>query len=353
MRIAARRFDLQLAHRWAIASRTGPGGGGGVTHFPVAFLELRSPDGLLGIGEAAPSSRYGETVESCLHFFEQLDPARLSFADPAGSMAYVESLAPGEFTAKCAVNLALIDGAAQQATQPAHDWLGLPFHEDTHITSFSIGIAEPDVIREKVLQAAAYPVLKLKVGAATDRANLRALRDAAPTKPVRVDANEAWKTREHALRELEWLAADGHIEWVEQPMPASTAPADLAWLKQRSPLPLMADESYTHAGAAAQVAEGFHAVNVKLVKVGGLQRGLEALQAARAQGLKTMLGCMIESSLLITAAAHLAALTDALDIDGNLLITNDPYQGVSSIGGRISFRNAPRPTGLRVCPRTP
>jgi len=186
------------------------------------------------------------------------------------------------------------------------------------------------------------------VGSPHDRENLAALREAAPAKPVRVDGNEAWRSKEEALRQLEWLAADRHIQFVEQPMPATTPLADLVWLKQRSPLPVMADESYLCAADIGRCAEGFHAVNVKLVKAGGISAGYAALQAARRAGLKTMLGCMIESSILISAAAHLAELTDFLDLDGNLLITNDPYAGATAERGVVSFAKAAVPHGLRV-----
>jgi L-Ala-D/L-Glu epimerase / N-acetyl-D-glutamate racemase len=174
------------------------------------------------------------------------------------------------------------------------------------------------------------------------------LREVAPAKTVRVDANEGWKTKEQALEMIEWLAQDGHIEFVEQPMPAATPLKDWVWLKQRSPLPIFADESYHLAKDVAQAAECFHGVNVKLVKTGGVSAGYEALQAARKAGLKTMLGCMIESSILISTAASLAELCDYLDVDGNILITNDPYVGVKSEKGMLSFADAPEKYGLRV-----
>ncbi len=150
---------------------------------------------------------------------------------------------------------------------------------------------------------------------------------------------------------IQWLAQDGHIEFVEQPMPAAAPLKDWVWLKQRSPLPVFGDESYHHAGDAAQAAECFHGVNVKLVKTGGISGGFDALQAARKAGLKTMLGCMIETSILISAAAHLAELCDYLDLDGNILITDDPYLGVATNRGLLSFATAPEPYGLRVRPR--
>jgi L-alanine-DL-glutamate epimerase-like enolase superfamily enzyme len=224
----------------------------------------------------------------------------------------------------------------------------LGFRNDHHVTSFSIGIDTADVIKKKVLAAEKYPVLKLKVGAPNDKENMKALREAAPTKWVRVDANEGWKTKEHALEMIEWLAKDGHIQFIEQPMPATTDPKDLAWLKSRSPLPLFADEAYHTAADVAHCVDAYHGVNVKLCKTGGVSHGYTALKAARDAGLKTMIGCMIETSVLISAAAHLAELTDYLDIDGNLLTTNDPYVGVTAEKGILSFAHAPKKTGLRV-----
>jgi L-alanine-DL-glutamate epimerase-like enolase superfamily enzyme len=351
MKLNFRRFDLELAHRWAIASRLGPGGGGGTDFYKVVFVELLDENGVKGLGESAPSSRYVENTDSVVAFLERVDARKLSFEDVPGSMHYLDTLSERDFAPKCAVNIALLDGAARKAGKPIYDWLGLGFEESKHVTSFSIGIDKPDVILKKVLEAEPFPVLKLKVGSPDDRENLKALREAAPKKTVRVDANEAWKTKEEALRQLEALAEDPHIEFVEQPMPASNPIADFAWLKQRSPLPIMGDESYLSGSDAEKCAEGFHSVNVKLVKTGGISGAFDALQAARKAGLKTMIGCMIESSILISAAAHLAELTDYLDIDGSLLTRNDPYIGATAERGLISFAKARDPLGLRVTPK--
>jgi L-alanine-DL-glutamate epimerase-like enolase superfamily enzyme len=337
-----------LAHRWTIAHGLEPGGSGGTNVFKVVFVELTDADGVTGLGEAAPSSRYGETADEALAFIQKVPANRLSFADVAGSMAYLDSLAPGHLAAKGALNTALLDGAARRAGQPIYDWLNLGFTENKHLTSFSIGIDKPEMIRLKVREAESFPVLKLKVGSPDDARNLAALREVAPKKWIRVDANEAWKTKEQALERLEGLAADGHVQFVEQPMPAATPLKDLVWLKSRSPLQIMADESYHFAKDIRAVADWAHAVNVKLVKSGGVSAAYDALLAARKAGLQTMLGCMIESSVLITAAAHLAELTDYLDLDGNLLITNDPYRGVTAKNGMLSFADAPEKRGLRV-----
>jgi L-Ala-D/L-Glu epimerase len=334
------REQLRLANTWTIAR-------GSSDVVDVVIVQLEG-DGIVGIGEASPIARYHESVASVESFCGRVDVRQLSFADVAGSMGYLNTLSPDDMSAKCALNLALVDGAARQAREPVYDLFGLGFREQHHLTSFSIGIDRPQAIRNKVLAADAYPVLKLKVGVPNEKAILAALRAVAPTKPIRVDANEGWPTKEEALERIEWLARDGHIQFVEQPMPQTTSPRDLIWLKQRSPLPLLADESYHSARDAAHCAECFHGVNVKLVKTGGLSAGYEALTAARAVGLKTMIGCMIETSVLISAAAHLAELCDFLDLDGNLLTTNDPYAGVTARKGILSFQSAQEKVGLRV-----
>ncbi len=345
MKLTYRRVDLRLAHTWTIARTQGSK----VSRVIVA--ELTGADGTVGRGEAAPTARYQESLDTVEAFLQRVDARGLSFGDVEGSMRYLETVAPGNLSAKCALNIALLDGAGKKARQPIYDHLGLGFREQHHVTSFTIGIDTPEVIRKKVLEAAPYPVLKMKVGVEGDADNMRALREVAPAKPVRVDANEGWKTKEHALQMIEWLAGDGHIQYIEQPLPAAAPAKDWVWLKERSPLPIFADESYHLAGDASRAAECFHGVNVKLVKTGGISGGFEALRAARKMGLKTMIGCMIETSILISAAAHLAELCDYLDIDGNILITNDPYAGVTARQGILSFAAAPEPFGLRVAPR--
>jgi L-alanine-DL-glutamate epimerase-like enolase superfamily enzyme len=345
VKLSFRRVDLQLAHPWAIA-RSNP-----ATVCKTVVVELTGADGTVGLGEAAPSARYKESVDSVEAFLKQADPRGLSFNDVEGSMVYLDTLSSRDMAAKCALDLALLDGAAKRARQPVYDLLGLGFRENQHVTSFTIGLDKPEVIQQKVLEAEKYPVLKIKMGVADDKANLQALRAVAPAKPVRVDANEGWKTKEQALEMIQWLAQDGQVQYVEQPLPAATSVKDWAWLKQRSPLPIFGDESYHLAKDAAVAAECFHGVNVKLIKTGGISAGFEALQAARKAGLKTMLGCMIETSILISAGAHLAELCDYLDLDGNLLITNDPYAGVTAENGTLTFAGAVEKHGLRVRPK--
>ncbi|HWD21468.1 MAG TPA: dipeptide epimerase [Verrucomicrobiae bacterium] len=347
MKLDFRPFDLKLRHTWTISSGAKSGGGALV----AATVLVRLTDGgLTGLGEAPTTKRYAETPERIQEFLRRVDPAKLSLADVEGSMAYLQTLAPLSYSAVCGLNTALIDGAARAAGKAVCDYFGLGFTEKKHITSMTIGIDTPERVQEKTAEAAPYPALKLKVGVPQDRENIQALRRAAPAKRVRVDANEGWTTREEALEQIEWFAKDPNVEFIEQPMPAGTPAKDLAWLKSRSPLPIFGDESYHHASDAAHCAECYHGVNVKLVKTGGVSGAFAALQAAQKAGLQTMVGCMIESSILISAAAHLAELTNYLDVDGNLLITNDPYAGCTARNGMVSFAEAQEKTGLRVRP---
>lgn len=349
MRLTFRRFDLALRHPWAISTDLGQGGG--KSAYPVVFVELTDAQGHHGIGEGSPSSQYHESHETVAAFLGRVDADRLSFDDPAGSMAYLDSVAPGNFPAKCAVDLALLDGAAKAAGRPVCDLLGLGFTEGRHVTSFTIGLDTPEMMARKTAEAAAMPVLKMKLGSPRDRDNFAAVRGAAPGKPIRVDANAGWATKEEALRNILWLADDGKIEFVEQPMPPELPDADWAWLKERSPLPIFGDELYQSVADVDRCARCVHGVNVKLVKTGGILAAKAALESARERGLKTMLGCMIESSVLISAGAHLAELTDHLDLDGNLLITNDPYEGVRTGRGVMSFSGVGAVTGLRTTDR--
>ncbi len=348
MKLRHWRYDLALRHSWAIATDVREGAVTGKSAYPVVFVELTDAQGRTGIGEGSPSSQYQESHATVAEFLARVDPGRLSFDDIEGSMAYLQSVAPGRYPAKCALNLALLDGAAKAACRPVYDFLGLGFTEGRHVTSFTIGIDSPETMAAKTAEAiaAGMPMLKLKLGGPKDRENFAAVRGAAPQAALRVDANAAWKTPAEALRNIEWVAADGNVQFVEQPMPPQLPEADWAWLKERSPLPLIGDESYQSAADAESCAQRFHGVNVKLVKTGGITPGRTALEAARQHGLKTMLGCMIESSVLISAGAHLAELTDYLDLDGNILITNDPFVGVQTRQGIMNFGGTDVPVGL-------
>jgi len=189
-----------------------------------------------------------------------------------------------------------------------------------------------------VREAAAFPVLKIKVGLDTDEATIAAVRSVT-NKPLRVDANEGWKNKEEAVRKINWLEKQG-VEFVEQPMPAPML-EETRWVRSRVHIPLIADEACLHPSDIPKLANSFDGVSVKLMKCGGILEAHRMLQIAKSLGLKTMLGCMIESSIGVTAAAHLSPLVDYADLDGNLLIANDPYRGVRVANGKLILPEGP------------
>lgn len=300
----------------------------------------------VGHGEGAPIPRYHESAQSALAAVEALRPI-VEGADPLKFAALLDRLGrarPGEYAAKAAIDLALTDWVAQRLGVPLYRYLGLD-PDQAPPTSMSIGIDRPEMTKQKVREAADFPILKIKVGLDSDEATIAAVRQVSSQR-LRVDANEGWKDREEALRKLKWLAGQ-NVEFVEQPMAAERV-EDQRWLHERSPLPLFADEACLHAEAIPQLAGLYDGVVIKLDKCGGIFPALRMIHVARAHRLKILLGCMVSSSVTITAAAHLAPLVDYVDLDGNLLIGNDPFQGVTVEKGRLILPTRP---GLGLIPR--
>jgi len=254
----------------------------------------------------------------------------------AFAQAADEAAVAGQPAAAAAVDMALRDLAGKRLGAPLYELMGIDPRR-TPITSYTIGMDTPEIVERKVREAGEFEVLKVKMGTDDDRAVLEAVRDVTD-RPLRVDANEGW-TLDDALERLDWLASLG-VELVEQPLPASQLAATRE-LKRLSPLPLFADESLHVAADIPSLAEAFDGINIKLMKCGGIGEALRMIAVARAHGLKIMLGCMIESSLAITAAAVLSPLVDYTDLDGNLLIRDDPYRGVTVKGGRLVLPEGP------------
>ncbi|MCC7174263.1 MAG: dipeptide epimerase [Bryobacterales bacterium] len=297
-------------------------------------LHLRyTRDGVTGLGEGAPIVRYQEdaaggrrVVESLRPFLEAADPWRFSKL-----VREVAARVKGQYAAKAAIDIALMDWVTQRLGVPLYRYLGLD-PRDTPLTTFSIGIDTPEVTRQKVREAQAFPVLKIKVGLATDEETIAAVRSVTK-KPLRVDANEGWKDKEEAVRKINWLESQG-VELVEQPMPAGMI-EEARWVRSRVHIPVIADEACLHPADIPRLAEAFDGVNIKLMKCGGIQEALRMIEMAKSLNMKTMLGCMIESSIGVTAAAHLSPLVDYADLDGNLLVANDPYAGVTVKAGKL------------------
>jgi L-alanine-DL-glutamate epimerase-like enolase superfamily enzyme len=290
-------------------------------------------DGVVGHGEGAPIIRYKETAESARRAAESIRDF-LASANPwqfEKVMAEVFQRIEGEYAAKAAIDIALMDWIGQRLGVPLYKYFGLD-PADAPLTTFSIGIDTPEATRRKVREAEAFPILKVKVGLDTDEATIEAVRSVT-RKPLRVDANEGWKSKEEAVRKINWLESQG-VEFVEQPMPAAMI-EETRWVRARVHIPIIADEACLHPSSIPGLAGAYDGVNIKLDKCGGMQEAFRMIQVAKALGMKTMLGCMISSSVSVTAAAHLSPLVDYADLDGNLLIANDPYLGVRVEAGKL------------------
>jgi len=302
-------------------------------------------DGITGHGEGAPIVRYKEDAESARKAIESVRDVLLK-ADPlqfAKTMATVFQRVKGEWAGKAAMDIALMDWVGQKLGIPLYSYFGLD-PKDAPVTTFSIGIDTPEITKQKTLEAAAYPVLKVKVGLKTDEPTIEAIRSVTK-KPLRVDANEGWTDKEEAVRKINWLEKQG-VEFIEQPMPAEMI-EETKWVRSRVHIPVIADEACQHASDIPKLKEAFDGVNVKLDKSGGMLEAYRMLQIAKALGMKTMLGCMISSSVSVTAAAHLSPLVDFADLDGNLLISNDPFHGVRVVNGKLVLPSKP---GLGLTP---
>ncbi|HET9409784.1 MAG TPA: dipeptide epimerase [Candidatus Sulfotelmatobacter sp.] len=294
-------------------------------------------DGVAGVGEGAPIVRYHENAEDGKKAIDGITPL-LESAVPWHFEKVMEEVSQhvvGQFAAKAALDIALMDWAGKKLNTPLYRMLGLD-PADTPVTTFSIGIDTPETTRQKVLEAAAFPVLKIKVGLNTDEATISAVRSVTK-KPLRVDANEGWKDKEEAVRKINWLETQG-VEFVEQPMPADMV-EETRWVRSRVHVPIIADEAAVNASAIPKLVDAYDGVNVKLDKCGGIQQALRMIYVAKSLGMKTMLGCMVSSSVSVTAAAHLSPLVDYADLDGNLLVSNDPFLGVTVREGKLILPN--------------
>jgi L-alanine-DL-glutamate epimerase-like enolase superfamily enzyme len=337
MKLDFKTIDLKLRHTFRISRGTQD-----VAQVVITTLEH---DGIRGYGEASPSRRYGETTETVLDFLPKVDLKQFSSPlELEGITAYLDSVGTGNPAAKAAVDIALHDWVGKKLGLPVYKLWGLN-KSMTPSTSFTIGLDSPDVIAQKVSEAEKYPILKIKLGTERDRAIIAAVRKETK-KPIRADANEGWKTKELAFERIKWLEQEG-VEFVEQPMPATDI-GGCAWLKERVNLPLIADESCVRLQDVPKLQNAFDGINIKLMKCGGLREAMRMIHTARALGMKVMIGCMVESSVAVTAAAHLSPLVDYADLDGNLLVTNDPFEGVKVLEGKLILSDEP---GLGVRPR--
>lgn len=289
------------------------------------FLKI-TKDGITGYGEAGPNTRYGETDEKVVNFFESLPNDFFdALTDVSEIKPKLDSLKLLDiFSARAAVEMAWLDWWAKSRSRPL--WKLWGYHSPVcPVSSYTIGIDSIEKMQQKVRAADRYPVYKIKLGTENDHDIIKAIREVTD-KPLRVDANEGWVTLEKAKQEIKFLESQ-NVELIEQPMPASELEL-MKELKQWSVLPLAADESFTGTENLKEIAEAFDVINIKLMKMGSLNEARLVIKEAKQLGLKVMIGCMIESSLANAAGALLGLDADYVDLDGHLLISNDVCKGL-------------------------
>jgi L-Ala-D/L-Glu epimerase len=323
-------YELHLKHVFTLAS-------GSRSTTPGIQTEIRFED-KVGYGEASMPPYLGESVESVTGFLKLVDLS--GFDSPflvEDILTYIEGLAPGNHAAKASVDIAIHDLAGKLMGQPWYRIWGLDPRK-TPNTSFTIGIDSPDVVREKVREAAQFRILKVKLGQKNDREMIETVRSETD-RPICVDVNQGWTDRNMALEMIHWLKEKG-IVFVEQPMRKESVD-DIAWLTANSPLPVIADEAVQTVADLKKIDGVYNGINIKLMKCGGMHAAYTMISMARAMNLKVMIGCMTETSCAVTAAAQLSPLVDWADLDGNLLIDNDLFEGLKIKDGKIILPDLP------------
>lgn len=325
-----RPYTLQLKHTFTLSTSTR-------TTTPVILTELEY-DGITGYGEASMPPYLGESQESVAAFLSLLDLSQ--FNDPfivEDILQYADSVMPGNYAAKASVDIALHDLVGKLFGEPWYRLYGLN-PADTPLTSFTIGLDTPEMIKQKVAEAEPYKVLKVKLGRDNDREMVEVIRSLTD-KPLCVDVNQGWKDRNYALEMASWLKEKG-VVFLEQPMPKEFK-NDIAWLTKNCALPVIGDEAIQNVSDIIEQKDIYSGVNIKLMKCGGLNAAMKMINVAKALNMKVMIGCMTETSCAVTAAAQLSPLADWCDLDGNLLISNDPFEGLKIVDGKVTLPERP------------
>ncbi len=331
MRLSYYTTTLQLNQPFAISRGTR------TTHETI-IVEIEH-EGITGIGEASPSARYGETTDSTIEFFSTIDLSSFEKNFKIENVfAYLDKLPPGFNAGKAALDIALNDWMGKRLNKPL--WKLWKFSSTPYpLSSFTIAGGTIKEIEQKVRSASDYPILKIKLGFDHDIEIMQAVREMTD-KTLLVDANEGWKTKEEALDKILFIQRMG-VELVEQPLPANDIDG-VRWLKRYVKIPLFADESCVSLQDLTRLKGVYDGINIKLMKCGGLRNALQMIYTAKKiLGMKVMLGCMIETSVGISAAAQLSSLVHYCDLDGSLLIDNDPFEGIRNIYGKIYVNDEP------------
>lgn len=325
-------YDAQMRHVFTIANSSR-------TTTPIVITKI-TYDGVTGYGEAAMPPYLGETQASVIEFLKKVDLSK--FSTPfliEDIMQYVDAIAINNTAAKAAVDIALHDLVGKIIGQPW--WKIWGFNPTTcPNTSFTVGLDTEEVVKEKTREASPYKVIKVKLGRdeATDKMMVNTIRAVTDT-IICVDANQGWKDKHYALDMINWLN-ERNVNMIEQPM-SKLLIDEHAWLTERSPLPIMADEACQRLTDVKKLHGAYTGINIKLMKCTGLREAREMVSLAQTLGMRLMIGCMTETSCAISAAAQIAPKTEWADLDGNLLISNDCFKGMQIVDGKITLNENP------------
>nr|WP_320117365.1 dipeptide epimerase [uncultured Marinifilum sp.] len=330
LKLSFEPYDLQLKHVFTIASFSR-------TTTPVMLVKIEW-GGVVGYGEASMPPYLGESHETATKFLKSLrlnqfqDPFRLNEI-----LSYVDGVASGNCAAKASVDIALHDLIGKLLDKPWFKIWGYN-KENTPLTTFTIGIDKPNVVVEKVKEALPYKILKVKIGRGNDEEMIKTIRTVTNI-PLCVDVNQGWKDKQEALDKIHWLKEQG-VVFVEQPMDKNDLET-MAWLTQNSPLPTIADEGVQRLVDIPKLKGAYSGINIKLMKCTGMREAHRMMNLARSLDMKVMIGCMTETSCGVSAAAQLSPMVDWADLDGNLLISNDPFKGITVKEGKVILPDQP------------
>ncbi|GHU91301.1 L-Ala-D/L-Glu epimerase [Bacteroidia bacterium] len=331
MKLTFHSYDLQLRHVFTIANSSR-------TTTPVVLTEIEY-DGITGYGEASLPPYLGETQASVIEFLKKVDLGQ--FASPfemEDILTYIDKITENNTAAKASIDIALHDLVGKIMGQPWYKIWGLD-KSKAPSTTFTIGIDTKEVVIQKTKEdAPKYNILKVKLGRDNDKEMIEAIRTVTD-KPIAIDANQGWKDKHYALDMIHWLKEKG-IVMIEQPMSKHKLD-DIAWVTERSPLPVFADESFQRLTDIPRLKGAFTGVNIKLMKCTGMREAWKILTVARAANMQVMIGCMTETSCAISAASQISPAVDFADLDGNLLINNDIYRGTAVVNGKLILNDLP------------
>ena len=330
MKAAYISFNLELKHPFAIAkfSRTST---------PLLLLKL-DYEGTVGYGEASMVPYMGENFESASAFLAKVDWNRFAFPfDFQDMVTYLDHIGPGNPAIKAAIDIALHDLSGKLSGKPCYEMFGAN-PANMPVTSYTIGIDTPEVLKEKVADAKDFKVLKIKLGRDNDRELIRTIRSVSNL-PLYVDANQGWHDRKKAIDDVYWLHDQG-VVLIEQPMDKNDLEGN-GWLTGRSPIPILADEAVQRLADMDKIRGAYHGINIKLMKSGGMFEAYQMIEKARSFGMKVLIGCMSETSVATLAGAALAPLCDWADLDGPWLTKNNPFDAPQFVEGKYELKNLP------------